>query len=280
MSEPQTLRWEEIFNSSEAAVEAFTEMLDKSACSCRSCVLSPDLKIDSLVNLTYQPLGEYDTSNGHFVDGFYSSREIKLFDITRTKFKTYANQSIYPLENLRKLYINHGPLNVPTGRSGLMGIEFMFRYLPLSWVDFTYLNPAVPCQSGNRYVAFIEHSEAQRVTEDSLAESGRYIRTQSYNLKFSFFLKHLEVTAATCGFYKQPRHFGGRTEWSQVWAKIRNSREKISDFVRRISIESNIDTMDYHRFIKADISHFYVNLRLDQPKIWDENLSDYSEVRV
>lgn len=280
MSETESLRWEEIFNTSEAAEAAFREMIDKSSCICRSCILSPDLKLESLVNCSYRPLGEYDESNNHFIDGFYSSQEIKLFDITRSKFKNYGNQTLYPLENLRTSYINNGSFNVPTGRSGLIGIEFMYRNLPVSWIDFTYLNPAVPCRSDNRRVAFIEHGEPQRVTEDSLAESRRYCRIQSHNFKFSFFLKHLEMTAGTTGFYKRPKHFGGRSDWSQVWAKIRNDREKICDFVRRISIETNMDTMDYHRFLKTDISHYYANLRLDQPKIWDENLSEYSELWV
>lgn len=278
MSENQSLQWFDIFYSSDSAEEAFKEIWNKSQCLCRSCGLSPHLNIESLINFTYRPLGAFDESNNHFLDGeFYSSQEKKVFDITRTKFRSYSNQNLYPLENLRKLYVNDGPYNVPIGKPGLMGIEFMYRNMPVSWVDFTYLNPPVPCQSGNRRVAFIEHGEADRVTEDSLAESGRYIQTQSFNFKFGFFLKHMEITAASCGFYKQPRQFGDRTEWSQVWAKIRNPREKICDFVRRISVETNMDVMDYHKFLKADISTFYVNLRLDQPKIWNENESEYSE---
>lgn len=278
MSESQSPRWYEIFYSSESAEEAFQEIISKSQCHCRSCVLSPCLNTESLINYSYRPLAAYDESNKHFMDGeFYAPQEIKVFDITRTKFKNYCNQNLYPLENLRKLYVNSGSYNVPIGRPGLLGIEFMYRNLPVSWVDFTYLNPPVPCQSGNRRVAFIEHGEPDRVTEDSLDESERYIRIQSHNFKFGFFLKHMEITTSTCGFYKQPRHFGNRTEWSQVWSKIRNDREKICDFVRRISVETNMDTMDYHKYLKGDITNFYVNLRLDQPEVWSENQSAYSE---
>ena len=252
----------------ELVSDGIREIFKKVACDCRSCKYDDGWET-KLHEVSFYPCGKYDEENGHFTEGLLADKRVKLFDLTKSKFsKGYLTQSFEPLANLRRHYVTNGPNNIPNGRSGLNGIELLYRDFPISWCDFPYLNAPVPCVSGSTNVAFVEHGDVSRVTAEQIFENDRYNRIMGENFKFAFHIRHMEMTSGITGFYKGPGEFGNRPGWSHLWQIIRDSRTSVTDFVRRMSIESNKDHMAFHQAIKSDIQKFHDSLRLDQPNIW------------
>ena len=263
------------------ARKCFTDILHQTGCRCNSCKLNdghPDY-METLADHKYFPLGEYDDENKHFTAEMFSTTEVKLFDISKTKFVSYSNEEIESVENLRRLFINSDPQNIQV-TSRIHGVDFLYRALPISWGDFMYLNPPTPSKSGDLAVAFIEHADPQRRTFEDLYENDRYTQILKRNLKFSFLQRHAEMCQSITGFYQGPAQFGNRRSWDQIWKLIRSDRSRIADFVRRLCFQSNTDHVDFMRFLKNEISSYYENLRLDQPEIWESEQSLRIDVSI
>lgn len=269
-----------LHNTIHEAQNALQDILDKTACSCRSCETN---LVDSFANYTYFPCGEYDEENKHFTAEMFSTSEIKLFDMGKTKFASYSrvsNPRVEMVEDLRRFYIASDRKQNIQSASGLFGVDFLYRNCPISWGEFTYLNPPNPCKAGDLSVLFIEHPDPQRRTEDELVENDRYTRIMKQNFKFSFFYRHAEICESITGFYRGPAQYGNRRSWDQVWRLFRSDPSRIKDFVRRLCFQSNSDHVDFMRFIKSEISAYYQNLRLDQPEIWEREESLRIEVSI
>ena len=259
------------------AQRILSEVIRRTTCRCRACRIFGDNSV-GLCDRNYFPLGNYDEENNHFTDDFFAIEPKRIFDITRSKFAKYFHSELQPLEELRLEFIDFGGQNVQSGGRGLHGIEFLFRHFPLTWSDFIYLNIPIPRQSGNLAVAFLEHTDGQRVAEADLTENERYNKILKGNVKFGLFYRHLEMSEAITGFYRGPKQFGDRQTWTDIWKMIKNDRSSVSKFIKRLCIESNTDHTDFLRFVKNEITSMYTNLRLDQPKIWEQEQSLYIEV--
>ena len=253
-------------------------ILHRISCECDSCSYNRE-NLRSLADFTYSPLGPYDEENGHFEDEFYSNIEVTLFDIRKTRFSSYQNEKIQPVASLRKKYADWGEYNITGGGKSLDGIDFLYRKVPINWAEYPYLNLPVPRQSGDREVAFIENSDSFSVSSDELFENERYNRIQKQNFKFSIMQRHIELSVQITGFYRGPQQYGNRRSWSDIWKLLQSDRSSIPNFVRRLCVESNTDHTYFLRFMKNEITLLHKNLRLDNEKIWEENQSEYIQVK-
>ena len=259
------------------AKDILREKLYKTSCRCKSCRLENEDAV-GLIDRNYFPLGDYDEENNHFIDSFYSTEPRPIFDLSRSKFVKYHHSELQPIENLRFEFLNHGPENVRSSPKGLHGVEFLFRNFPIIWSDFCYLSIAAPRKSGNLAVAFLEHSDGARVSEEDLTENGRYNKVLKSNIKFAFLYRHMEMSENITGFYRGPKQYGNRRAWTEIWKMIKTDPSSISDFIKRLSIETNTDHTDFMRFMKNEVATMYANLRLDEPKVWEEEKTSYIEV--
>ena len=263
----------------QRAQESFSKNLHRGKCTCPSCRLNFEGYGVDLTEHLYKPLGEYDEENKHFRCEVFASEYVKLFDIAKTRYVEYLTEETVSIEDFRRNYIQHGTENIPFGASNLRGVEFLYRRFPVTWSDLSYLNIPLPNKSGEQHVAFVEHENALKVNADDLVEAERYNRILGHNMKFAFLHRHVELTEKVTGFYRAPSHYGNRRGFSSLFDLVKSDRSSITDFVRRLAIETNIDHVHYMKFLKKSIREFYENLRLDQPELWQEiSMTQYVEV--